>query len=285
MTEETAQAASEEAAPTNGVVEYLQQNSDEIVENLGQYSYLVGDSLLFIALGMLVVFIMHKLAVRFLFSRVGNKRFLRVTIVTLYLMVLVLTGIMVLKKVGFDVSMGGPLAMLTVLFLAVIAYFLVPFLPKLPFMPGHTIEAQGIFGSVDSISSFNTAIRKFDGTMAFVPNAMLLASRILNYSYTPHRRVEMIVNVALDCDMPAVRERLMALLADHGSVLEDPEPAVHVSNATSSGAEMTLYAWVENADFLGVRTDLWLELLQMSKSEEGIDLALPRQEVQLKEAA
>lgn len=284
MTEETAQAASEEAEPANGVVEYLQQNSDEIVENLGQYSYLVGDSLLFIALGMLVVFIMHKLAVRFLYSRVGNKRFLRVTIVTLYLMVLVLTGIMVLKKVGFDVSMGGPLAMLTVLFLAVIAYFLVPFLPKLPFLPGHTIEAHGIFGSVDSISSFNTAIRKFDGTMAFVPNAMIMASKILNYSYTPNRRIEMIVNVALDCDMAVVRERLLALLVGHDSVLDDPEPAVHVSNATASGAEMTLYAWVENADFLSVRTDLWLALVQMCKDEDGIDLALPRQEVRLKES-
>ncbi len=142
----------EEQTEESGIIEYLQTNSDEIVEQVSQYGYLVGDALFYILAGMLSVFVVHKLATKFLYPHVDNKRFLLVTFGTLYVLVLVITGIMVLKQVGFDVSTGGRAAIMAVLLLAVVLYLILPFLPRLPFMPGHMIEAQGVMGSMLKVS-------------------------------------------------------------------------------------------------------------------------------------
>jgi len=44
---------------------------------------------------------------------------------------------------------------------------------------------------------------------------------------------------------------------------------------------MTLYGWVNNADFLPVQSDLWLQLLQLIRGDKGITLATPRQAIEL----
>lgn len=272
-----------EETTDQGLVEYLRTNSDEIVGQVSQYSYLIADSLYFIVIGMLAVFLVHKLASKFLYPYFDNKRFLMVTFGTLYVLVLVVTVILVLRQVGFDVSNGGPVAILLVLFMAVLLYFIIPFLPKLPFMPGHMIETQGVLGTVDSISSFHTTIRRFDGTMAFLPNALVMASKILNYSYIPHRRIEMPLSIDNDCDFEAVEARLLSIAANEHRVLGDPAPAVYAVNATAAGVEIMLYCWVENADFLGTRSDLWLKLVELAREDSAVTLSLPQQEVFVKD--
>ena len=272
-----------EEAATAGVVGYLQSNSDEIIEQVNEYSYLVGDALGLILVGIFSVLILHKLASRFIYRFIDNQRLLRIIFGTLYILVFVVTAIAVLKKVGFEVGTGGSLAVLLVLFLAVVVYFIIPFLPRLPFFPGQMVESYGVLGTVEAVTTYHTTIRKFDGTLVFLPNAMVLASKILNYSYTPNRRIELNLSVATDSDLDLVKERLLAVAAVNHQVLADPAPAVFATHAVASGIRITLYCWVENADFLGARSDLWQEILQVLKEDSGLTLAVPRQEVSLRE--
>jgi small conductance mechanosensitive channel len=273
----------EETAATASVMEYLQGNSDEILEQVNEYGYLVGDALSFILVGILSVLILHKLASKFIYRFIANQRLLRVIFGTLYILVFVVTAIAVLKKVGFEVGTGGSIAILLVLFLAVLMYFIIPFIPRLPFIPGHMIESYGVLGTVEAVTSFHTTIRKFDGTLVFIPNAMVLASKILNFSYTPNRRIELNLSVATDSDLDQAKERLLAAAAGNQRVLADPAPAVFTMHADASGIQITLYCWVENADFLGTRSDLWQEILQVVTEGSGLVLSLPKQEVYLKE--
>ena len=178
-------------------------------------------------------------------------------------------------------ALAWVVALLAVIIGAVVVYFLLPFFPRLPFMPGHTIESGGVMGTVDAVSTFHTTVRKFDGTMVFMPNALVLASKILNYSDTPTRRVEMALNVTPDSDLDSISERLVRLASEDERVVDDPAPAVYAMSADATGVQMTLYCWVENADFLGARSDLWLRLVKMCNEEQGIHLALPRQQVQV----
>jgi small conductance mechanosensitive channel len=185
---------------------------------------------------------------------------------------------------GFETSQLGSIALLVVIIGAIIIYFLVPFFPRLPFIPGQMVESGGVMGTVDSISSFHTTIRKFDGTLVFLPNALVLASKILNYSYTPTRRIEMSVLVSPDSDLDAVGSRLVELVSADERVVDDPSaPAVYAMSADATGVQMTLYCWVANADFLGTRSDLWLKLVQISRDDDSLKLALPRQEILVKE--
>jgi small conductance mechanosensitive channel len=166
----------------------------------------------------------------------------------------------------------------------VIIYFLIPFLPRLPFLPGHTIETNGVMGTVDAVSTFHTTIRKFDGTMAFLPNALVVATRILNYSDTPNRRIEMSVVITPDSDLDSLGARLVSLVAADERVLEDPVPSVFAMNADASGVQVTIFCWVKNDDFLGARSDLWLQLVKVCQEGGDMKLAPPKQEVLLKDS-
>ena len=277
----------EEEAAGAGIshpIEFIRENSDVIAEQLSRYGYIVMDSLYFIVLGMVAVFILHKLASRFLYPYLPNARMARVIFGTLYVLVLVVTILIALKRVGFDTGGAGQVVILLVLFAAVLVYFLIPFLPKLPFVPGHMIETGGVTGIVDSISSFHTTLRKFDGTIVFLPNALVMASRIQNFSYTPTRRIEIQLVVAHNTDPQAAQARVLAAAAAETRVLAEPAPAIYVTGADANGVAMTLYCWVNNADFLPVQSALWLQLLQLTRGDDAITLATPRQEIELKDA-
>jgi small conductance mechanosensitive channel len=262
-------------------IDFIRENSDVIAQQVSEYGYIVMDSLYFIVLGMAAVFILHKLASRFLYPYLPNARLARVVFGTLYVLVLVVTVLIALRRSGFDLGGVGQILILLVLVGAVIIYFLIPFLPKLPFMPGHMIETGGVMGIVDSISSFHTTLRKFDGTIVFLPNALVMASRIQNFSYTPTRRIEIKLVIARNCDTEAVRASVLELVAAEPRVQAEPAPAMFAVHGDASGVAMTLYCWVENANFLPVQSDLWLGLMKLADAGAGITLATPRQEVEL----
>lgn len=263
-----------------GAMDYIKNNSDEVLEHVSEYSYLVGDSLVFIAIGMLCVFLLHKLASKLLYPYVSNGRLLGVIFGALYVLVLVVTILLVLKRVGLNVGAIGSIAILVVLVVAAVLYFLIPFFPKLPFLPGHTIETNGVMGTVDTVSTFHTTIRKFDGTIAFLPNALVMATRILNYSYTPERRIELQLLISPAADLPLVKTRLLQLVEADARVLSEPAaPSAFVMSADAVAVQMTIFCWVKNEDFLGARSDLWLALMQACKDDTNLTLSVPRQEV------
>jgi small conductance mechanosensitive channel len=184
---------------------------------------------------------------------------------------------------GLETANLGSVLILVVLVGAVVVYFLIPFLPKLPFIVGHTIETNGVMGTVDQVSSFHTTIRKFDGTLVFLPNALVMASRILNYSYTPSRRIEMQFALRPDCDLELARDRILAIVAQDDRVLEEPAtPSMFVMAAGAASVDLTLYCWVKNEDFLGARSDLWLSVMAAAKEDPAaLPLALERQVVEV----
>jgi len=268
----------------SAAMDYIKNNSDEVLDHVSEYSYLVGDSLVFIAIGMVCVFLLHKLASKFLYPYISNGRLLGVIFGALYVLVLVVTILLVLKRVGLDVGAIGSIAILVVLVIAAVLYFLIPFFPKLPFLPGHTIETNGVMGTVDTVSTFHTTIRKFDGTIAFLPNALVMATRILNYSYTPERRIELKLLISPAADLPVVKTRLLQLVEQDERVLAKPAPpSAFVMTADAVAVEMTIFCWVKNEDFLGARSDLWQALMQACKDDTSLTLSLPRQEVYVRQ--
>ncbi|MCB1675062.1 MAG: mechanosensitive ion channel [Pseudomonadales bacterium] len=272
-----------DATAESGPLKFIVSHTDEIAQQVGDYGYIVADSLYLIVLGMLTVFVIHTLASKFLYPYLPNARLPRVIFGALYVLVLVVTVLIALKRAGFDTQGFGAAALVLVLVGASLLYFLIPFFPKLPFIPGHVIETGGVMGVVDSISSFHTTLRKFDGSLVFIPNALVVASRIENFSYTPTRRIEIKVLLASACEPEAVRARILAAVSEDTRVLTDPAAAIFATNADAAGVELTLYCWTTNEDYTSTRSDLWLRLLRMAREEEGIALATPIQEIQLRD--
>ncbi|MEM6583410.1 MAG: mechanosensitive ion channel domain-containing protein [Pseudomonadota bacterium] len=260
-------------------LDYIRENSDEIARQVGEYGYVVGDSLYLIVAGMLAVYLLHTLASKFLYPYMPNARLPRVIFGTLYLLVLVVTVLMALNKIGLDTGPFGPTIIILVIVGAVVVYFLIPFMPRLPFMPGHLIETGGVMGVVDSISSFHTTLRKFDGNIVFLPNALVMASRIQNFSYTPNRRIELKLRLAAGCDPEMMKARLLERVASESRVLDDPAPVIYATGADASGVDLVLYCWASNADFMATQSSLWLQLVALARADEQLSLAVPQQEV------
>jgi small conductance mechanosensitive channel len=257
------------------------EQAEEIVTQLTGYGTMIANSLYFLIGGMLVIFLLHRIATRFLYAYIKNKRIVLVIFGTLYVLVFVITALMVLRRLGYDVTGIGEIAIVLVLVGAVAAFFLVPFLPRLPFKLGHMIEVNGTLGIVESISTFHTQVRTFEGNIVFIPNALVMASRIINYHETPNRRIELKLNVGVDCDLSQCQRVLLDIMDSDDRVIKDPAPAVFVMNANAEGVNMTGYCWVANSDWLKARSDLWLNTITRFNGDPSVNMSFSKQEVLL----
>jgi len=256
------------------------QDTAEITEQLSEYSTLIGSSLYLILGGMLVIFLLHKLASKILYPHLKNRRLIKVIFGTLYVLILVIVVLMALRAVGFNVTLIGKISILVVLTSAVVIFFLVPFLPRLPFKIGHMIESNGVLGFVDNISTFHTTIRKLDGTMAFIPNALVMATKILNYNDLPERRIDINLSVNTDCDLREAKALILRVMKEEERVLESPaSPQAFIVKATASGVDIMAFCWVSNANWFAARSDLWLNIVDAFAANEQVTLSLPQQEL------
>ena len=258
---------------------------EEIVSHLSGYGSLIVNSLYFMVAGMLVIFLLYKFANlflnRFLTLQSKGRRLKMVIFGTLYVLVFVITALLVLKRLGYDVTAVGQLTILIVLIGSVVAFFLVPFLPKLPFVMGNMVEINGVLGIVDSISTFHTTLRTLDGNIVFIPNALLMASRIVNYHLTPNRRVELKLSASVDCNLGLCKKFLLEIMSTDERVLADPGPAVYVLDANAAGVEMVGFCWVSNENWFSTRSDLWLQVVDKFQNDPAVNLSLDKQEVLL----
>jgi len=251
-----------------------------IFDKLGDYGSMIAGSLYLVVGAMLVIYLVHRLAGKFIYPHVKNKRFIRVFFGTLYIFVLVIMALLILERIGVPVQGVASLALTGVLIGSVVIFFLIPFLPKLPFFIGHMVEIIGVTGVVSSVDAFRVTIKQFDGTIVTLPTAVVMASTIKNFTETPHWRIEIMLSVNNDSDLEQTRQVFTQVMSEDERVLEEPSPPfTHVVNATASGVDMMAYCWVKNDDWLSTRTDLWLKLVHIFNADETISMSLPQQEV------
>lgn len=262
----------------------LVEKTTEIAEQVGMYGFVLLDSLYMIIGGMVIIYLLHNFAYKFVFAYLKNPRAARVIFGAIYTVIFLISVLLVLKSYGFDVRAVSRISLLVVMVGSVIVFYLIPFLPRLPFMIGHLVDINGVMGTVDAISSFHTTIRKFDGTMVFIPNALVMASRIMNYTDTPSRRIEMKLKVKVSCDLDEVQVLLLRIMNDDDRVLDTPAgPAIFVMNADGMSIEITAFCWANNEDWLATRSNLWLKIMDAIKIEDRVSLSLPQQEIYLHE--
>ncbi len=233
---------------------------------------------------MLVILLLHKAATKLIYPHlktVKTVRTLRVLFGALYVLVLVVTILLALQRLGYDVSLIGKLALLVVIVGAVLAFFLMPFLPTLPFRIGNMVDIGGITGIVDAITYYHTHLRTFDGKTVFIPNAVVIASKIANFHYTSNRRIELPLSIDPDSNRDRAIELLMTTMGDEARVLKDPAPLVLCTDATAERVNLVGYCWTANGDWLSAKSALWLALLTAMEDEQRVSMALPKQEVYL----
>ncbi|MEP1469496.1 MAG: mechanosensitive ion channel domain-containing protein [Halieaceae bacterium] len=247
-----------------------------ILMKLAQYGELIMTGMAVMFGGMLAIFVLYRMAASLIKPGGTYARVMKVAFGALYAMILVLTIVLAAERLGYNVSGLAGIAILLVLVGATLFFFLIPFLPRLPFVTGNMIEVRGVMGTVEAITAYQTVIRKFDGQTVFLPSAMVMASPITNYTLIPERRIELNVSVYASDDLARAKAALLELMSAQEQVLSDPEPSVFITGIDDGVASLVAYCWVENANWFGTRDALWAAIATTFSNEAGVSLALPQ---------
>lgn len=272
------------ATSNTDVVSQTIESTVEIVDQMSEYGSLITNSLYMIIFGMIAVFIIHKLVSKFIYPMLNQvpliARLIRVVFATLYVLIFAVVMLIVVRELGFDVKVIGKITLLSILAGAVLIFFLVPFIPKLPFVLDNLVEINGIQGNVLSISSFHTTLKKFDGTLVYIPNALVMASKILNYHQIAERRIEMEVIISTQSHLQVSIDTFITLMNSDSRVMDYPAlPSVFAIDADSSGIKLVGYCWVKNDDWLATRSDLWIQLVEVFLQADNINMARPQNDI------
>ncbi|WP_439106035.1 mechanosensitive ion channel family protein [Congregibacter sp.] len=243
---------------------------NESLASLEVYARLIATGLGFLLGAMLIVFLLYKLVTSIIKPEGLAARMVSVAFGAIYVLIIVLAVLLAAEKLNYDVSGFAGIAILLVIVGAVIAFFAILFLPRLPFVIGDTVSIRGTMGVVDGITTYQTILRCFDGRLVYIPNMMMVGSDIQNYSTVPTRRVEVNVDLHVTDDIEVGRQLMLSAIAADERVLSEPAPAVFVTGMESGIISLLGLCWVNNADWFPTRDALIVDIAKRLNQTEGV---------------
>lgn len=147
-----------------------------------------------------------------------------------------------------------------------------------PFKLGDWIEVNGISGSVKDISLFYTKLNTFGNQLAVIPNGELSNSNVVNYSGEGTRRDAITIGISYDSNIKLAKDVLLQLLTEQEDILEDPAPAVVVTELADSSVNLSVRFWAKNEVFWD-RHFYTIEEAKRRLEAAGISIPFPQRDV------
>ncbi len=151
-----------------------------------------------------------------------------------------------------------------------------------PFTKGDYVDAGGESGTVVEVFLNSTRMLTPDNKLIMVPNSQIWNGSIVNYSAKDTRRVDLVIGVGYEDDLKTAHDVLMGVLKNHDKVLQDPAPAVFVSNLGDSSVDFNVRPWVKTEDYWGVYSDV-LHRAKLALDEAGVSIPFPQRDVHVHE--
>jgi small conductance mechanosensitive channel len=144
-----------------------------------------------------------------------------------------------------------------------------------PFKTGDFIEAAGISGSVQSIKIFNTVLKTGDNRVVTVPDSLIYADPITNYSAEKTRRIDLVISIGYEDDIARARALIQGVLSQDSRILDDPVPTMLLIELGESSVNIAVRPWVKRDDYGAVRSDL-LENIKRALEHAGLSIPYPQ---------
>jgi len=153
-----------------------------------------------------------------------------------------------------------------------------------PFKSGDFIEAAGISGKVDGIRMFNTIVRTGDNRIITIPNSLIYADTITNYSAEKKRRIDLVIGIGYDDDIGRARALIQEVLEQDERILADPPPALSLAELGESSVDIAVRPWVQSDDYWAVRSDV-LERVKVALEGAGLSIPYPQLDLHILDRA
>jgi small conductance mechanosensitive channel len=149
-----------------------------------------------------------------------------------------------------------------------------------PFRIGEMVEANGVLGTVQEVTLFNTILMTGDRKLVTLPNSKIQQGNIVNYTRAGVLGADVILTIRQDVDLLRAKEIMREVAAGDPRVLPDPAISVGVRTLSENGVELLARAFVSSGDYFAVRGDL-AERIKLRFDQEGIILAVPQRDVRV----
>lgn len=150
-----------------------------------------------------------------------------------------------------------------------------------PFRAGDFIDCGARSGTVEAVNLFNVVLKTADGLFISIPNSVVWAADIVNYTRNGRRRLTLTVGISYADDLDRGLEVLRTLASRETRFLPDPAPTVRVSALADSAVMLTLRGWTANEDY-------WETLFALTRQAKldieaaGLSIPFPQREVLLR---
>lgn len=151
-----------------------------------------------------------------------------------------------------------------------------------PFKVGDTIDLDSSVGTVRDIGIFYTKLMTFDGKTVFIPNGKVTEAKIVNYTETPSRRIDLSFNISYSADFGRARELILGIIAEEKLILSSPEPVVRMSAHNNSAVTIDVLVWVNNADYLTEKYNM-TEAVKSVFDGNGIEIPFDQLDIHIKD--
>jgi len=144
-----------------------------------------------------------------------------------------------------------------------------------PYKIGDVIDAAGVIGKVSEMKLFTTIVYTPDNIKIIIPNSKLFGDTIKNITAEDTRRVDMVVGIGYDSDIPKAMKIMQGLLEADPRVLKDPAPQIAVSELADCSVNFVVRPWAATGDYWGVKFD-FNEAVKKAFDAEGIEIPFPQ---------
>jgi len=148
-----------------------------------------------------------------------------------------------------------------------------------PFHVGDTITAAGVTGTVDTIGMFSTVIKTPDNVVITVPNSLIYAGTIQNFTAERTRRTEFVVWTSYDGSTSDALQLIRELVSADERVLSAPAPDVMVSELGPNGVGILVRLWTDRSVLAVARSDM-LERVKAALEKRGFTIPYQRMRVE-----
>lgn len=149
-----------------------------------------------------------------------------------------------------------------------------------PYGVGDLVEAQGHLGVVKEVQIFNTIMVSPSNKRVIVPNGAMSNGSIINYSAEGQLRVDLVIGIAYEADVPKAKSVLLNMMQENPAVLKDPAPQVAVSELADSSVNLVVRPWCKVDDYWDVYFETTEKAKQVLDANE-ISIPFPQRDVHI----
>lgn len=150
---------------------------------------------------------------------------------------------------------------------------------------GENSTSGGFRGSVVQMNIRATVLRTNDNINIIIPNADLMASKVVNWTYSDEQiRFRIPFSVAYGTDIDKVKSLLKEAITNLPVVLSHPEPQIWMANHADSSLAFIAAIWVEgpSARQPARIQDVILTTIYKTLNEHGIEIPFPQMDLRMR---